>query len=301
MSNRYLIHWALCICALGLVMDRSANAATIVSVVANGGQQDLEGDTFPDGDPSTWGRGDDPGMPADIDRDVIQDALNSGASVTILSELDILVQDPVEKTVPGPGLLVLEADRNILINAAISVVSDDLSLTAIGDVTISAPISADGLAIKADGITRIQLGGALRGNATVIGNAKVDGGKVAPGDSPGIFDVSGNLDVTSGSILEIEVGGLLDNDYDRFLVGGTATLGGTIEAGLINGFVPTVGDTFDVVLASGINDMGVAVTGPFTKSLVSLGGQDALRLTYVPEPGSILLLTGTGLALLRRV
>ena len=302
MITRRLILCVMMVVALGLMVDTSADAATIVSVVANGGQQDLEGDTVPDGDPFTWGKGDDPGFSAEIARKVIQDALDGGTSVTILSEGDIFVVDSIEKSGAGTPTLILEADRSISVEDAIVSVHDGLNLvlTAIDDVLVSAPVLSNGGDLAVTGTLRIEAGGEVRSNATVTGNTEVNGGKVAPGDSAGVFDVSGNLSIGAGSILEIEVGGLLNNEFDRFLVGGTAALGGTIDASLINGFAPAVGDTFDVILASGVTDLGISVTGPFSKSVVDLGGQEALRLTYVPEPVSVLLFAAAGLAMLRR-
>ena len=53
----------------------------------------------------------------------------------------------------------------------------------------------------------------------------------------------------AGGTLQIELGGLTPvSQYDRLSVTGAATLDGTLNAVPINGFVPSVGDSFTVLL-----------------------------------------------------
>ena len=84
---------------------------------------------------------------------------------------------------------------------------------------------------------------------TVAGNLTNAGGTVAPGDSPGTTVVAGDYDQLAGATLEIEIGGL--TEFDRLEVTGFATLEGTLDVMLIDGFVPEVGDNFGFLMASG--------------------------------------------------
>ncbi|HHH42900.1 MAG TPA: VPLPA-CTERM sorting domain-containing protein, partial [Gammaproteobacteria bacterium] len=131
-----------------------------------------------------------------------------------------------------------------------------------------------------DSSLRIE-GGTLSGNGTIQfidgdGNSTTNGGMevlgsatVAPGDGGiGRLDInpSENLGYSMdiGTTLEIEIGGLLaGTEYDVLNIGGLASLGvynsgapfgsGGAAPGLnvtlFDGFVPTVGDTFDILTA----------------------------------------------------
>jgi hypothetical protein len=81
-----------------------------------------------------------------------------------------------------------------------------------------------------------------------------DGGTIAPGHSPGTTQVNGNLVLNSGT-LEIEIGGNQLGQFDKLLVSGTATLGGTLQVKLVDlgggVYVPQLGDVFGFLAASG--------------------------------------------------
>ncbi|MSR19877.1 MAG: hypothetical protein EXR91_02720 [Gemmatimonadetes bacterium] len=68
---------------------------------------------------------------------------------------------------------------------------------------------------------------------------------VAPGAAHSL-QITGSL-VTNG-VVNLEIGGLTAGTlYDRLAVTGAVTLGGTLNIGLINAFVPTIGDAFTVM------------------------------------------------------
>jgi len=71
---------------------------------------------------------------------------------------------------------------------------------------------------------------------------------VAPGNSPGILTVDGNYTQGSSGTLAIEIGGVLPgDDHDKLVVGGIATLDGTLDVTLINGFALSGDLLFDVL------------------------------------------------------
>ncbi len=83
------------------------------------------------------------------------------------------------------------------------------------------------------------------------------GGTIAPGQSPGLTVVNGDLTLNSG-VLEIEIGGTQPGQFDRLEVHGETTLGGTLKVRLIElntgPYVPQLGDTFAFLAAFGGGD-----------------------------------------------
>ena len=91
--------------------------------------------------------------------------------------------------------------------------------------------------------------GTLTGSGTI--QAKVyNGGVTTPGGSPGTLTLGPGDDYQqgAGATLRIELGGYTPGtEYDQLVVGGNATLAGTLELRSINGFVPQPGDEFQVL------------------------------------------------------
>jgi hypothetical protein len=81
-----------------------------------------------------------------------------------------------------------------------------------------------------------------------------DGGTISPGYSVGTTHVVGDLTLNSG-VLDIEIGGTGNGQYDRILVDGVAQLGGTLHVELIDLggglFVPELGNTFAFLSSAG--------------------------------------------------
>jgi pectate lyase len=87
------------------------------------------------------------------------------------------------------------------------------------------------------------------------------GGEIAPGNSPCVTLVMGDLTMASGSI-EIEILGNQIGQYDQIMVADHLTAGGTLEV-LLDGYAPVEGDVFEL--------FGFAsVSGSFDFSLPSL-------------------------------
>ena len=103
---------------------------------------------------------------------------------------------------------------------------------------------------------------------------------MTPGDSPGILAVSGNYQQGSGGRLNIEVGGTTaGTQYDQLKVSGTATLAGTLDATLINGFGPGAGEQFAALTAGG------GISGSFaTINLPSIDGRPAFTVQTIAGP-----------------
>ncbi len=151
----------------------------------------------------------------------------------------------------------------------------------------------------------LQVDGALKGQGTVEGDVVVNG-LLAPGNSPGLLDIAGDLTLQSDAQLAIELAGL--SAYDSLRVAGLATLGGLLEVALIDGFVLDHAQAFEIIDAAflageflGLAE-GAAVGnyGGFDLFITYRGGDgnDVFLFTAaaVPEPQTYaLLLAGLGL------
>jgi hypothetical protein len=73
-------------------------------------------------------------------------------------------------------------------------------------------------------------------------------GAFSPGNSPAIINMGGNVEFGPSAAFEIEIGGLTPGtQHDRINIAGQATLNGALELSLINGFVPSPGDSFTIM------------------------------------------------------
>lgn len=107
-------------------------------------------------------------------------------------------------------------------------------------------------------------GGRLSGNGVIRVATRLhqSGGVLAPGRSPGILTVEGDVTQSAGARLEVEIDGTGigtgAGNYDRLLMTGAYTAGGTISPVLRgiagsanNNFTPDLGQRFEVVGAEG--------------------------------------------------
>ncbi len=90
-------------------------------------------------------------------------------------------------------------------------------------------------------------GDSLIGSGTLAANL-VNAGTVSPGNSAGGITVQGDYTQQATGVLEIQLGGTTaGTQYDQLTVTGTATMAGTLNVSLIDGFVPQVGDSFTIL------------------------------------------------------
>ena len=90
--------------------------------------------------------------------------------------------------------------------------------------------------------------GSLSGRGTVNGNLVIGNAMLAPGFSPGAITINGNLSLAGGSVLGVELGGVVQGtSYDWINVLGTANLAGTLNVSNVGGFVPAAGASFTIM------------------------------------------------------
>jgi T5SS/PEP-CTERM-associated repeat protein len=107
-------------------------------------------------------------------------------------------------------------------------------------------VNGGGLVTAAGGITIGPLG-SVRGDGTlgtVGGPPVVNGGLVAPGNSPGTMFVQGSFTQIEGGTLEIEIDSTANDKLD---VRGVLSLGGTLDVSLLDNYVPRGTQSFDIL------------------------------------------------------
>ena len=158
----------------------------------------------------------------------------------------------------------------------------------------------------------VNSGGILGGIGFIDGPVTSNsGGTLAPGASAGTLMLYDDLTLVSGSILDIELGGLIQGtEYDFIDVVGDVSLSGLLDVSLLDPLILGEYQQFDIL------SVGGELTGTFAGlaegDLVgNFGGMDLfisyaagtgndVSLSTVPEPATMSLLALGGLAMLRR-
>jgi hypothetical protein len=185
--------------------------------------------------------------------------------------------DRVSGTLRSPThSIVVAVFNNLDGTGRLEIISDTLTLSSggsnAGDIYIHS-----GAVLRILGAAFNEPAGIIRGGGTldISGAAFTDSGAIAPGSSPGTLTIVGALS-TQGTI-HIEVAGRLPgSEYDRLLIGGNADLGGTLHLSRLNGFIPTLTDTFRCVTFAGRSGEFSAVTG------TPVGNGTYMEIAYRP-------------------
>ena len=92
--------------------------------------------------------------------------------------------------------------------------------------------------IAADNMQNLP-GGVLSGSGTVAANVENNGSLL-----PGLLTIQGDLTQTPFGDTQIDIAGTAPGQFDRLAIHGTAALDGTLKVNFIDGFIPSVGDSF---------------------------------------------------------
>lgn len=136
---------------------------------------------------------------------------------------------------------------------------------------------------------RVETGATLSGTGTIGGSVTVSG-TLAPGTSPGLLTIDGDLTMTELSTLFLEFGGTGAGQFDQLFVGGIFTAGGTLHLDV--GYAAAAGDSFTIFTSGGWD------AGSFTNITTNLGGDlkwntsdlastgviTVIPITVIPEP-----------------
>jgi hypothetical protein len=204
--------------------------------------------------------------------------------------------------------IVNQSGANGLANFAVNAKNSTLSLMSGKSLSVSGNVSNAGT-LTVETASAFQTGASPNGSYTqTAGSTKVDGtliaptgvsieagalwgagkivstvqssGSVTPGNSTtetGILSTNGTYTQNAKGSLNVSIGGLtLGSQYDQLAVTNGASLNGTLNIKLIDGFVPAVGDTFTILTAS-------AVSGKFaTVSGLTINSAEHFTITYNP-------------------
>jgi|GEM_PF-1113962 len=123
--------------------------------------------------------------------------------------------------------------------------------------------------------TTFGTGGASIINTGVIGGfgtinvgagTLTNNGTIKPGSSPGTLTITGDLSLSSSSVIDIEIEGTTQGtQYDYINVSGTANLDGTLNVTLPGAFNPTGAESFQII------SCGTACSGTFANALPPSG------------------------------
>lgn len=105
--------------------------------------------------------------------------------------------------------------------------------------------------------------GVLRGNSAIVTTPVLaNQGTIAPGTSPGVLTIFGNVTNSATAVFEAEIGGTVSGTgFDRLSVSGSFARGGALKPVLINGFRPQPSDSFLVLSATSLTGAWANVTG----------------------------------------
>jgi autotransporter-associated beta strand protein len=132
------------------------------------------------------------------------------------------------------------------------------TLTLSGTNTYTRNTNVNGGVLQVDG--SIHSNTFVRGGATLAGIGTIDGnvtnnGRVSPGalGVPGVLTVVHNYTQAQYAHLMIQIAGVSPGQFSVLDVLGTANLSGRLDPVLLNGFVPTIDDSFTFLNAGAVN------------------------------------------------
>lgn len=200
------------------------------------------------------------------------------ASRTILVGTNVLLAGAGSLSKSGAGRLTIAGSNSY--SGATRVQAGTLALAGEGAIPSSALIelatqTVFDVTALTGGVT-LAAGQTLSGIGTVSGRVvAASGSVVAPGGSPGVLTLAGNLEFQSGSAFAVELAGTDPGvQHDVLVVTGAVTLAGSLSGGVTNDFVPDVGSAFTVLVAR-------SVSGTFaTNTLAPPPGGGYWVLTY---------------------
>jgi autotransporter-associated beta strand protein len=226
-------------------------------------------------------------------------------------------------SIVGDGNVFLGANNltvgsNNLSTTFSGVIQDTGSLTKIGTGTLdltgantyTGNTNVNRGVLQVDGSitsnTFVNHRGTLAGTGMVSGNVtNNDFGTVRPGGvlgAPGVLTVVGNYTQTQYATLMIQIAGTTAGDFSVLNVLGSANLSGYLDPVLLNGFVPTIGQTFTFLdYASLTGEFShikhrVFDNGLLQWSVIYEANHAILTVEqHTPDQGSTLLLLTVGL------
>jgi hypothetical protein len=185
-----------------------------------------------------------------------------------------------------PGGLGLTNAGVVSLSAGISDIYGDVNNTVAGKIVAAGASTVTFYDdVVNNGDIRTVLGsrtvffGAVSGAGTFTGGGTTEfEGDLKPGNSPANVTFGGNVVIspTAGTFIEL-AGTTKGAQYDSLTVAGSVSLSGALDVALVNGFVPSSGQSFNILTAAG------GIDGTFdTTHLPALAGGLYFNLAYTP-------------------
>ena len=210
----------------------------------------------------------------------------------------------------GQGSLVVHSGGQVNISQSLTTwANGSVDVTSGGKVVIGQ--AALGTTVDA-GTVLVGYNGTLAGTGTIQGNVVGAGGTISPGHSPGTLNITGDVTLSSDTVLLLQVAGTGAGQFDVLNVSGALDLNNaTLNLVFLNGYVPTAGDLVNLTMfqaTSGITGTlgGVDVSGLPTGlgASVNFDSLSSGTVTFsthpAPEPASLAMMMMLGGALLLR-
>jgi len=126
-----------------------------------------------------------------------------------------------------------------------------LILTAGNSSILSGQTVTDNSVIQVYPAAQLENFGTLKGSGKILGSF-INNGILSPGNSPGKFTIVGNYTANSTAVHQVEItsASLYDTISivsDPSFPSGNAVLNGALHVNLLNGFIPSLGDTFRIL------------------------------------------------------
>jgi Passenger-associated-transport-repeat/VPDSG-CTERM motif len=170
------------------------------------------------------------------------------------------------------------------------------SLTKIGSGTLilsgantyTCNTNTDGGVLQVDGSINSNTG--VHGNGTLAGTGTINGnvtnnGIVSPGDAPGTLTVGGNYTQLQFATLMIQIAGANDGQFSVLDVLGNANLDGFLDPVLLNGFTPTIGESFTFLNYA-------SLTGAFSRIQNQVFDNGMLQWSVIYQNNNAILTVG---------
>ena len=191
---------------------------------------------------------------------------------------------------PGAGRLTVSnggyaaAARDIYVGGSYPYFNlGDTPASGVLDINTGGVVDAQRIIVGANG--------ALRGSGGLLNaNVVMNGGTLAPGNSPGDMTINGDLSFTDPlSILSIEVAGANAGQYDVLTILGDliAPQGFTLELSFLNGFTPNSGGSFNFLSVAGASSLDFSLV-----NLIVNGFSGGVKLAFDNNSGMFSFTTG---------
>jgi autotransporter-associated beta strand protein len=198
-------------------------------------------------------------------------------ALTFTGSNSLAIQSNGELTVTS-GTLAVQSGSSVVSGGTLNT-PGNFDKTGAGELDLDNTTNVNGIANVVEGL--LSVNGELNANAVLVDPTATLGGagvifasnvvvngNLSPGNSPGTLNVVGNLVLGAGSSTVIEIAS--PTNFDRIIVSGTATLGGTLNAVAYGGGTITPGARYDFLQAGSID-------GEFD----SLIAPDGLRIRFL--------------------